>query len=151
MDAPTCITTKLDEVDKFWEMGLDDYEDDEDDDKESSIDDETDHGDKGLACKGGSIDKANLVTDVSIKPSFLEHVNVNSTIPSFLNPQSTCDLNSMLNNFVNSQLQSQLPSMPMNNMASSLGNICLGLQGNLVKFPNLTTGAWNLLQQLKAM
>ncbi len=130
MDAPIGITTKLDEVDKLWEMGLDNYEDDDDDkddDKKSSVDDETDHGDKGLACKGGSIDKANLVANVSSKPSFLKPVNVNSTIPSFFNLQFTCDLNGMLNNFVNSQLQSQVPSMPMNNMASSLGNICLGL------------------------
>jgi len=33
MDAPTSITTRLNEVDKLWEMGLDDYEDHEDDDK----------------------------------------------------------------------------------------------------------------------
>jgi hypothetical protein len=39
----------------------------------------------------------------------------------------------------------------MNNMASSLKNICSRLQGNLVGFPNLTMGAWNPLEQLQAM
>jgi hypothetical protein len=97
--TPIGITTKLDKVDKLWEMGLDDYEDD---DKKSLVGDETNHGDRGPTHKGGPIDKANLVTNVSNKPSFLEHVNVNSTIPSFLNPQSTCDLNGMPSNFVNS-------------------------------------------------
>ncbi len=32
-----------------------------------------------------------------------------------------------------------------------MGNICLGLQGSLVEFPNLTMGAWNPLQLLKTM
>ncbi len=116
MDAPVSITTKLNKVDKLWEMGLDDYEDDEDDDKESLVGDETDHGDKGPAHKGGLIDKTNLAANVSNKASFPKLVNANSIIPSFLNPQSTCDLNGMFNNFVNSQLQNQLPGMPMNNM-----------------------------------
>jgi hypothetical protein len=145
MDAPIGITTKLDEVDKLWEMGLDDYEDDEDGDKESLVGDKIDHGDRGLAFKGGPIDKANLATNVSRKPSFLEHVNANSIILGFLNPQFACDLNGMISNFVNSQLQNQLPNMPMNNMASSLGNICSRLQGSTIRFPNLTMGAWNPL------
>lgn len=76
MDAPTCITTKFDEVDKLWEMGLDDYEND---DKESLVGDEINHADRGPTHKGGPIDEANLVANVSSKPNFPEPVNANSS------------------------------------------------------------------------
>lgn len=92
------------------------------------------HGAKGPTCKGGPIDKANLATNVSSKPNFLELVNANSTIPSFFNLQSTCDLNGMASNFVNSQLQNQLLNMQMNNMVYSLGNIFSRLQGWISQF-----------------
>ncbi len=118
--------------------------------KKSLVGDKTDFKDKGLTHKGSPIDKTILVANVSSKPSFPKLVNANSTLPGFLNFQSTCDLNGMPSNFVNSQLQNQLPNMPMNNMASSLGNICSGLQGSLIGFPNPTMGAWNPLHQLKA-
>jgi hypothetical protein len=69
-------------------------------------------------------------------------------IPSFLGVifQSTCNLNGMPNNFMNSLLKNQLHGILMNGIPFSLGNIYSEVQGNLVGFPNMTMGAWNLLQ-----
>lgn len=60
------IAAKLDEVNKLWDVGIPDYDDDEDDDKESSVGDETNCVNKGEILEGSQIDKGSLATKVQL-------------------------------------------------------------------------------------
>jgi hypothetical protein len=54
------IVAKLNQVDKLWDMGFTNYDDDEDDDKELFVSDEIDHVNKGVVLEGGPIDKGSF-------------------------------------------------------------------------------------------
>jgi hypothetical protein len=153
MAKPTNIERKLDEVDKMWNMALDDYENNHDNDKESFVGDESDHGDLGPTLKPHlMVGKYKLAaTKVLNKLGYFKPMVVAIIMLSLVGPinlQPTHDLNVMLTNF----MTSQLPSMTMNSMPSNLGNICSSLQGGLIGFPSMkNVGQWTPLQQTQAM
>jgi hypothetical protein len=51
------IVAKLNQVDKLWDMGFTNYDDDEDDDKELFVSEKIDHVSKWAVLGGGPIDK----------------------------------------------------------------------------------------------
>jgi hypothetical protein len=96
----TNIGGKLDEVDKMWNMALDDYEDNHDDDKESIVGDDNDHGDLGPTFKPHLMTgKSKLVTTkVLSKLGYFEPMAIAIIMPSLvgtINPQLAHDLNVM--------------------------------------------------------
>jgi hypothetical protein len=81
MAKPTDIEGKLDEVDKMWNMAFDDYEDNHDNDKESSIGNESDPTFKLHLMVGKSKLAATKVLNM---PGYFEPMATTITMPSLV-------------------------------------------------------------------
>jgi len=95
-----------DDVDQHWNRALDMFEDNSYDDKESSVGDESDHGEGGTTCKSLDGDWPKFTTPSHGKPGYSEpnNVNIMPCTPSMIS-QATNDMGGMPTNIVSATIQ----------------------------------------------